>query len=374
VPKNKSTMNICKAWIITDGKAGMEVQVLGVARALEADFEIKRVHPRGLWRLLAPWGPIDPQERFGRDGSQFAPPWPDIALATGRLSIPALRAVRKASPKTYTVIIQDPRTGAGAADLIAVPAHDALRGENVIQTLTAPHGFSQHRLAQLRRNPPKEIAALPEPRVAVVLGGPNSIYPFREQDSARLGGALASMAALGASFLVTSSRRTPPHTLNAVLEATQTSRRIVWDGKESSNSEAIGQTNTSSNSEAIGQTNTSSNSEAIGQTNTSSNSEATGQTENPNPYESWLAHADMFVVTADSINMTGEACASGKPVYVFEPKGGSAKFMRFHESLRRYGATRKLPDSFSQLEKWTYAPLDSASQIAAEIQKRWRKY
>jgi len=342
-------MNICKAWIITDGKAGMEVQVLGVARALEADFEIKRVHPRGLWRLLAPWGPIDPQERFGRDGSQFVPPWPDIALATGRLSIPALRAVRKASPKTYTVIIQDPRTGAGAADLIAVPAHDALRGENVIQTLTAPHGFSQHRLAQLRRNLPKEIAALPEPRVAVVLGGPNSIYPFREEDSARLGSALASMATLGASFLVTSSRRTPPHTLNAVLEATQTSRRIVWDGK-SSNSEAIGQTNTSSNSEAI------------------------GQTENPNPYESWLAHADMFVVTADSINMTGEACASGKPVYVFEPKGGSAKFMRFHESLRRYGATRKLPDSFSQLEKWTYAPLDSASQIAAEIQKRWRKY
>jgi mitochondrial fission protein ELM1 len=182
------------------------------------------------------------------------------------------------------------------------------------------------------------------------------------------------MATLGASFLVTSSRRTPPHTLNAVLEATQTSRRIVWDGKESSNSEAVGQTNTSSNSEAIGQTNTSSNSEAIGQTNTSSNSEAIGQAENPNPYESWLAHADMFVVTADSINMTGEACASGKPVYVFEPKGGSEKFMRFHESLRRYGATRKLPDRFSQLEKWTYAPLDSASQIAAEIQKRWRKY
>jgi len=333
VPKNK--IKRCKAWIITDGKAGMEVQVLGVAQALEADFEIKRVHPRGLWRLLAPWGPIDPQERFGRAGSQFAPPWPDIALATGRLSIPALRAVRKASPKTYTVIIQDPRTGAGSADLIAVPAHDMLRGENVIQTLTAPHGFSQDRLAQLRRKLPKEIAALPEPRVAVVLGGPNSIYPFREEDSARLGGALASMATLGASFLITASRRTPPHALNAVLEATQNSQRIVWDGKASSNSEAI------------------------------------GQTETPNPYEAWLAHADMFVVTADSINMTGEACASGKPVYVFEPNGGSAKFSRFHESLRRYGATRILPDSFSQLEKWTYAPLDSASQIAVEIKKRW---
>jgi mitochondrial fission protein ELM1 len=49
------------------------------------------------------------------------------------------------------------------------------------------------------------------------------------------------------------------------------------------------------------------------------------------------------------------------------------KFTRFHESLRQYGATRSLPVTFSQLEKWTYAPLDSASQIAAEIERRWRE-
>jgi hypothetical protein len=313
------------AWIITDGKAGMEVQVAGVAQALETDFEIKRVQPRGLWRLLAPWGPIDPQERFGKNGSQFAPPWPDIALATGRLSIPALRAVRKASPETYSVILQDPRTGAGSADLIAVPAHDRLTGGNVIQTLTAPHGFSQSRLEKLRTKILKDIAALPAPRVTVVLGGPNSIYAFTEKDSARLGGALATMATLGASFLITSSRRTPAHALGAVLEATRNARRIVWDG--------------------------------------------TGD----NPYESWLAHGDIFVVTADSINMTGEACATGKPVYVFEPQGGSAKFNRFHESLRLYGATKALPETFSRLETWSYATLDSASQIAAEIERRWRE-
>lgn len=313
------------AWVITDGKAGMEVQVTGVAQALETDYEIKRVQPRGVWRLLAPFGPIDPRERFGRKGSQFAPPWPAIALATGRLSIPALRAVRKASPETYTVIIQDPRTGADSADLVAVPAHDALSGGNVIHTLTAPHRFSPSRLAKLRRRRPRDIASLPAPRVAVVLGGPNSIYAFTGEDSARLGGALATLAKLGVSFLITSSRRTPADALEAVLEATSNSRRIVWNG--------------------------------------------TGD----NPYESWLAHADMFVVTADSINMTSEACASGKPVYVFEPHGGSAKFSRFHESLRRYGATKPLPQTFSKLENWSYAPLDSASEIAAEIEQRWRE-
>ena len=315
----------CRAWIITDGKAGMEVQVAGVAQAIGARAEIKRVTPRGIWRLLAPWGPVDPAERFGRDGSQFAPPWPDIALATGRLSIPALRALRKAAPDTYTVVIQDPRTGAGTADLIAVPAHDKLTGENVIHTLTAPHGFSPDRLARLRAKLPEDIAPLPAPRVAVVLGGPNSVYGFTQADSARLALSLASMASLGASFLVTSSRRTPSHALEAVLSATSGAGRVVWEGAGT------------------------------------------------NPYESWLAHADIFVVTADSINMTGEACASGKPVYVFEPDGGSAKFSRFHESLRRYGATRKLPETFTQLETWAYRPLDSAAQIAGEIERRWRR-
>ena len=323
-PSLKRTATGRLAWIITDGKAGMEVQVAGVAQAIGADIEIKRVAPRGLWRLLAPWGPIDPRERFGREGSQFAPPWPDIALATGRLSIPALRAVRKASPDTYTVVIQDPRTGAGSADLIAVPAHDKLTGDNVIHTLTAPHGFSQQRLARLRTKMPKKLAAFPAPRVAVILGGPNAVYAFTVEDSARLASSLASMAALGASFLISVSRRTPSHALEATLKATRDAKRIVWDGRGT------------------------------------------------NPYESWLAHAGIFVVTADSINMTGEACATGKPVYVFEPGGGSAKFNKFHESLRRYGATRRLPERFTQLETWTYRPLDSASQIAVEIEKRWR--
>jgi len=309
--------------VITDGKAGMQVQVSGVAKALGADYEIKHVSPRGPWRLLAPWAPIDPRECFGTSGSSFAPPWPDIAMATGRLSIPALRAIRKASPQTFTVIIQDPRTGARSADLIAVPCHDRLTGENVIQTLTAPHGFFPSRLEDLRQDPPKNIAGLPSPRAVIILGGPNAIYGFSQSAIERLANSLASLREQGVSFLITVSRRTPDALLQAVLKATGDTPRIVWRG------------------------------------------------EGDNPYEHFLAHGDLFVVTADSVNMTGEACATGKPVYVFEPDGGSAKFIRFHDALRQYGATRKLPVTFIHLDDWSYAPLDSASVIAREIELRW---
>jgi hypothetical protein len=125
------------------------------------------------------------------------------------------------------------------------------------------------------------------------------------------------------SFLVTPSRRTHQRLVRAVERATQGAPRFIWDGSGT------------------------------------------------NPYPAFLAIADLFVVTGDSVNMTGEPCATGKPVYVFEPSGGSAKFRRFHDALRRYGATRPLPETARTLEGWSYEPIHSAAQIAREIERRW---
>ncbi len=314
-----------RAWIITDGKAGMDVQAKGVADALGLDAEWKRVEPRGLYRYTAPWGPPDHKVRFGKGGSLFAPPWPVIAIATGRASIPYIRALkRKAGLKTYTVVLQDPKSGPGTADLIWVPQHDQRRGPNVITTLTAPHSYSPARLAALRATAPPEIAALPHPRIAVVLGGKNAVYKFTDDDDARFAGALRSLARLGASFMITPSRRTHERLVRKVAEATEDAPRILWDGN------------------------------------------------GVNPYPQFLAHADALVVTADSVNMTGEACATGRPVFVFEPSKGSEKFTKFHNALRKAGATRPLPPVIDKLESWDYTPLDSAAEIAAEIERRWR--
>ena len=71
--------------------------------------------------------------------------------------------------------------------------------------------------------------------------------------------------------------------------------------------------------------------------------------------------------------MTCEAAATGRPIYVFSPSGGSAKFNRFHSALAAYGATRLLPLAGEPLETWTYEPLHSAEVIADEIARRWRR-
>ena len=158
-------------------------------RCAGSRLRVKEVAPRGLTRLLAPWVRPGRSERIGRSGSLLGPPWPVIALATGRLSIPYIRAVKRlAGPDTFTVILQDPKTSANSADLIWVPEHDRRRGANVMSTVTAPHSFSRERLASLRAQLPPAIAALPRPRVAVVLGGSQRhLYLRRCQPSAAWG-------------------------------------------------------------------------------------------------------------------------------------------------------------------------------------------
>jgi hypothetical protein len=43
-----------------------------------------------------------------------------------------------------------------------------------------------------------------------------------------------------------------------------------------------------------------------------------------NPYLGYLALADRFIVTADSLSMLAEACATSRPVFMFEFGGGPA--------------------------------------------------
>jgi mitochondrial fission protein ELM1 len=314
------------AWLITDGSAGMRVQAEGVAAALGLDAKIMTVSPRGIWRMMAPWGPVAPGERFGQPGAMFSKPWPDVAIAVGRASIPYIRALkRQAGPACFTIVLQDPRSGPDTADLIWVPEHDRRRGPNVITTVISPHGVTLDRIETLRRNPPPDIDTLPEPRVAVLLGGRTKTYRFGNADEARLETALKQIAGLNASFMVTTSRRTHRDLLRAAEAGTSGAPRVIWRGPE----------------------------------------------DGENPYPHFLANADWFVVTADSVNMTGEACATGRPVYVFHPTGGSAKFNRFHEGLETAGFARPLPELVNRLDTWTYEPQLTAEVIAREIERRY---
>lgn len=311
-----------RAWIISDGVAGHLAITRGIAETLGLAAEIKPVNPGFPWRQLAPNGPADPSQLKGLVAERQLP---DLVLGAGRQTVPFVRALKRAGKgRVFTIICQSPRASETSAHLIWVPSHDALRGPNVITTLTPPHRFTAKVLAELRGRVPADIAALPAPRVALLLGGQGAGYVYDEGAIGQFAAICERVAALAGSLLITPSRRTPPALLAAVDAVTRDTPRILWRG------------------------------------------------EGDNPYPDFLANADAFLVTADSVNMTGETCATGKPVYIFTPSGGREKFHRFHAALQQHGATRPLAAPPAALDRWHYAPLHAAEQVAAEIEARWR--
>jgi mitochondrial fission protein ELM1 len=87
-----------------------------------------------------------------------------------------------------------------------------------------------------------------------------------------------------------------------------------------------------------------------------------------NPYAQMLAHADHVIVTADSVNMVGEAVATGVPVHVYEPSGGHRKITAYLDRLMELGAVRRWNGRF---DFWRYDPIDATPIIAREIAKRY---
>lgn len=299
--------------ILSDGRAGHEVQTLGVAEALGASPDLFRLAPRALFRLVAPYGPSDP-----RDAGALSPPYPDIALAAGRRTIPALRRLKRLSGgKVFTVYFNRPATGVSTADLIIAPVHDEFTGVNVVTPITPANRLKPDILAATRAAPDPRVAALPGRRVALLVGGDSRHFRFSESDCARLATAVREISAGGASVMATVSRRTPAPLVKAIAAALDGKEGFLWDGGAG-----------------------------------------------PNPYLSILAYADALLVTADSVNMTSEAAATGAPVHVFWPDGGHPRFAAFHAGLAATGASRAWRGA---LEEWTYPPVNSTTAIATAI-------
>ncbi len=298
-------MSGASCWVLTDGKAGDEAQCLGVAERLLLKPDVRRVKPRPPWVWLMPRGPIDPAEAPDRAGSPIAPPFPDICIASGRRAVGYLRRIaRDSAGRTLTVFLKDPGTGSGAADVIWAPAHDGIAGPNVLKTLTSPHRVSPERLAEARAAAPGWLEH-GRAHAGVLLGGDSRHHRFADGDIAALTGRLAAVASTGVRLVVTPSRRTPTALADAVRSLCEASEGWWWDGSAE------------------------------------------------NPYLSILAHADHLIVTADSVNMLGEAAATGTPIHLFEPTGGHRKISAFVQGLVDHGAVHPLGRN---LESWSYEP------------------
>ncbi|HBK91592.1 MAG TPA: nucleoside-diphosphate sugar epimerase [Parvularcula sp.] len=308
-------------WAVTDGRAGIETQALGlaeaVARRASLDIVAKAIKVRAPQKSLprALWG--DPFALLDAGSAPLAPPWPDLWIGCGRLSVPYSIAVKQRAPETFVVQIQNPRAPLAAFDLVIPPSHDRLTGDNVFPILGSPNRIDAEKL----RTP---IAPGLAP-VAVLIGGPNKAFAFDAADAAALAERLTTLAM---PLDVTVSRRTP-HDAAAILRAKLGASAARFFDPSQDPAER-------------------------------------------NPYPAMLGTARAIIVTEDSVNMAAEAAATGRPVYVLalrrKPFSSVRKFDAFHAGLKARGAAREL---HGEIEAFDYAPLDETGRAADEIIRRW---
>lgn len=309
-------------WAVSDGRAGIENQVLGLAEAVAAlapsEITIKRIaYCGGVGRRPA-WLNLNPRKALIEP---LSPPWPNLWIAAGRATLPlSMRVGRWSGGRTFVVQVQDPRWPVRLFDLVVAPEHDQLAGANVVSIVGSPHRVTPERLAAAHD---PALDDLPRPRVAVLIGGRSKAFDLSPARADTLGREIAaSVARAGGSVLATFSRRTPEPARQVLTERLSALPGRIWDG------------------------------------------------EGPNPLFAFLDAADAVLVTEDSANMSVEAASTGKPVHRLVLEGGSPKFARLHAELDRRGASRPFT---GDLTPWTYEPLRETERAAAAVLDAYRR-
>src|SRR5215470_9278748 len=274
---DRASPRMPRTWLLASPHQGDNTQLQALADALGWPFEIKRLayQPHQTPARLALGATLLGLDR--QRSSRIAPPWPDLVIGAGRpTEAVALWLRRHANPKVRLVYLGTPWALLDRFDLvITTPQYRLPQRANVLHNSLPLHGLTRDRLAAAAAAWRSRLDHLPRPWIALLVGGPSGPYTFDAAAAARLGGGASALAGGGALLVATSART--PASVAAALEAAIAvpSYFFRWTSGPAAN-----------------------------------------------PFLGFLALADHFIVTADSISMIAEACATGKPVRLFDIESG----------------------------------------------------
>ncbi len=305
-----------RVWTVSEAKAGTLTQCLGVARLIDPKPKkviVERELPAWRQGLLSPY-----RRRTSAD--------PHLIISCGGKALSHAQALAAScAVRPFTVHLAMPQPAyRDVFDMAFVSRHDLADAgpvsPNIHEMTGVPHQIFTDVLDHMRVQARRRWVPQDGRTLTVLAGGPNRAYLYDDATVDRLIATIQSMAATGWTVLVSTSRRSRPDLLERLL-ALQSAHIVVWDRK------------------------------------------------GENPYRDFLAAADAFLVTKDSITMACEAVTTGKPTNVFDlgkdPSSRLEKFEWFHRDMSEtLGLTRPFA---GEIADYTYTPPAEATRIASLI-------
>lgn len=298
-------------WLVDAYRAGERGQVRALvdalARRLDATVEVKTLRYRKHVVMPHVLGLSTVRGITGDSRAMLKAPWPDLVVSCGVRNEPVCRWIMAQSGgHTRYIHVGRPWASLDTFSLVVTtPQYRVPQHPNVLHNTLTLHAMTPERLAAARRQWQDTFAHLPAPYFAVICGGDSGPFTFGEQAATRLAEEASRLArAAGGSLLITTSSRTSAAAV-AALEAKVDAPHFFYPWRPDDEN---------------------------------------------NPYLGMLACADQLVVTGDSIAMLSEACATGRPVKIFDIGGmrGEAPTQKDF----RLGATL-----YSLLMRWCWQPL-----------------
>ncbi|MCQ0990151.1 mitochondrial fission ELM1 family protein [Jiella marina] len=310
-----------RVWTVSEAKAGTLTQCLGVARLLDPDPTIVTMRRRFQW-----WRPkLDFLPKLFSRGP------PDIIISCGgKAQSHAMVIAACCRRRPFMVHLARPAPQFERRFDMAFASRHDLRDvghehPRFHAMVGVPHQIHADAISARRAEARRCFVPQGEPTVALLVGGPNKAYDFDQPTVDRLSATVFDLAEKGFRVLVSTSRRSPP-SLQENISALRHDRVFVWNRQ------------------------------------------------GENPYRDFLAAADYFIITADSVTMTCEALTTGKPTFTFalrhRPDGRYLqKFEWMHNDMQNtLGLTRNFE---GELYDYAYEPLDETKRIGAMVQAEY---
>ena len=296
-----------RVWVLLGKGAGGNAQMRLVAEALGWPTEEKRLVYDRFERIPTP---LRGATRVGLDrrrSDPLEPPWPDLVIGASRRSAPISRWIKRRSGARNVHLFHAQSPLRHFDLVVTLPQYRLPRRDNVLELCGALNRIPVPTLETAGRRWEPELKHLPRPWIALIVGGNSSSYAF-DPDTARALGRAASAEAgrEGGSLLVSTTPRTSAASSEALFSAIDVpAHRYAFAPDDPAN-----------------------------------------------PYHGFLALADRFIVTVDSASLPMEACATGKPVQVFEwprkPRRGpsldAGARARLYEALIEQGFVKPARD------------------------------